>query len=58
MFSGKLTLDRKKYNKNAEVQASKEKASLDAVDAKLTTKALVWGPEMISLEDVVSVGFF
>ncbi|XP_022864434.1 sphingoid long-chain bases kinase 1 [Olea europaea var. sylvestris] len=55
VFTGKLALDKKKYNENAEAQTSKENASLDAVDAKLTSKALVWGSKMLPLEDVISL---
>lgn len=58
VFAGKLASDKKKYNTNAEAQTSKENASLDAFDAKLTSKAFVWGTEMLSLEDVISVDFF
>ncbi|KAL2461123.1 Sphingoid long-chain bases kinase 1 [Abeliophyllum distichum] len=55
VFAGKLALDKKKYNKDAEGQTSTEIAGLDAVDVKLTSKALVWGSEMLSLEDVISL---
>lgn len=55
VFSGKLALDKRKSNKNADVPVSTEIASQDAVDAKLTSKALVCGSLMLSLEDVISV---
>lgn len=53
VFSGKLSLD-KKSTKNSEVQTS-ENANLDAVDAKLTSKALIWGSKVLRLDDVISV---
>lgn len=54
VFSGKLVLDKRKPSKT-DVQAPTSTASQDAVDAKLTSKALVWGTQMLRLEDVVSV---
>ncbi|XP_022895773.1 sphingoid long-chain bases kinase 1-like [Olea europaea var. sylvestris] len=57
VFSGKLALDKRKSNKNADVPVSTEIASQDAVDAKLTSKALVCGSLMLSLEDVISVSY-
>lgn len=54
VFSGKLSLDKTKSTKNSEVQTS-ENTNLDAVDAKLTSKALVWGSKMLRLDDVISV---
>lgn len=38
-------------------KAANEISSQDAVDAKLTSRALVWGSSMLSLDDVVSVRF-
>lgn len=58
VFSGKLVLDKGKANKNSELEASKEVTSQDAVEAKLTSKAMVWGSGMLRLEDVISVRFF
>ncbi|XP_009593622.1 sphingoid long-chain bases kinase 1 [Nicotiana tomentosiformis] len=57
VFSGKLVLDKGKANKNSELEASKEVTSQDAVEAKLTSKAMVWGPDMLRLEDVISVSY-
>ncbi|CAI9769482.1 unnamed protein product [Fraxinus pennsylvanica] len=57
VFSGKLALDKRKSNKNAEVPVSTEIASQDAVDAKLTSKALVCGSQLLRLEDVISVSY-
>lgn len=60
VYSGKLILDkRKKPEINAAdiEKAANEISSQDAVDAKLTSRALVWGSSMLSLDDVVSVRF-
>lgn len=57
VFTGKLVLDKKKSSKNDDKESSKEIASQDFVDAKLTSKAMVWGSQMLSLEDVISVSF-
>ncbi|XP_073278281.1 sphingoid long-chain bases kinase 1-like isoform X2 [Primulina huaijiensis] len=56
LFSGKLSLDKRGSSKNSEMQAS-EKKDIEAVDAKLTSKALIWGSEMLRLEDVVSLSY-
>ncbi|PHU09810.1 Sphingoid long-chain bases kinase 1 [Capsicum chinense] len=55
VFSGKLVLDKGKAHKNSELESSKEVASQDAVEAKLTSKAMVWGSGMLHLGDVISV---
>lgn len=55
VFSGKLSLDKRKTNKNGDVQT--EITNHDAVDAKLTTKALLWGSYMLRLDDVISVSY-
>lgn len=55
VFSGKLVLDKRKTS-NA-TQTSTDNMNQDAVDAKLTSKALVWGSHVLCLEDVISVGF-
>ena len=55
VFSGKLILDKRKTNKSADVQSSTDITNQDAVDAKLTSKALVWGSHMLRLDDVISV---
>ncbi|KAL3648229.1 Sphingoid long-chain bases kinase 1 [Castilleja foliolosa] len=55
VFSGKLSLDKKKSGKNLETQTTSENTNLDAVDAKLTSKALIWGSNIVRLDDVVSL---
>ncbi|KAL2491795.1 Sphingoid long-chain bases kinase 1 [Abeliophyllum distichum] len=57
VFSGKLALDKRKCSKNAEAQVSTEITSQDTVDAKLTSKALVCGSQMLRLQDVISVSY-
>ncbi|KAI3697157.1 hypothetical protein L6452_29953 [Arctium lappa] len=56
VISGKLVLDKRKIIK-AEAQNSNETAHLDTVDAKLTSRALVWGSHVLSLDDVISVSY-
>lgn len=53
VFSAKLVHDKRKSSKNTNVPSETE--SHDAVDAKLSSKALVWGTQMLRLGDVVSV---
>ncbi|CAK9140191.1 unnamed protein product [Ilex paraguariensis] len=57
VFAGKLVLDKRKATKSIDAQTSTEITGLDAVDAKLTSKALVWGSLLLSLEDVISVSY-
>ncbi|CAH8365094.1 unnamed protein product [Eruca vesicaria subsp. sativa] len=64
VYAGKLVLDKRKSvsGKDAtEIQQSSS-ASADvfnkkAVDARLTSKALVWGSHMLQLDDVVSLTY-
>ncbi|KAK9093650.1 hypothetical protein Scep_025119 [Stephania cephalantha] len=56
VVSGKLILD-KKTSKKPDVQTSTEAKNQDAVDARLTSKALIWGSHVLSLEDVISVSY-
>ncbi|XP_042504991.1 sphingoid long-chain bases kinase 1-like isoform X3 [Macadamia integrifolia] len=57
LFSGKLVLDNRVTNSSADVQKSTESTDKDVVNAKLTSKALVWGSNMMSVEDVISVTY-
>ncbi|KAK1273178.1 Sphingoid long-chain bases kinase 1 [Acorus gramineus] len=57
VFSGKLVLEKKTTPANIDVQNGTGTENPDAVDAKLTSKALIWGHMMLSLEDVVSVSY-
>lgn len=58
VFSGKLVLDKRKTavdNNSDAQQTSSDIASPEAVDAKLTTKVLVWGSNVLHLDNVISV---
>jgi len=57
VFSGKLVLDKRKIatNNNADAQQTSDITNQDAVDAKLTSKALAWGSQVLHLDDVISV---
>ncbi|CAH9123027.1 unnamed protein product [Cuscuta epithymum] len=57
VFSGKLVLDKKKDGKNGEVDSPKESKGQISLDAKLTSKAMIWGSEMLVLDDVISVSY-
>ncbi|GAB2264979.1 Sphingoid long-chain bases kinase 1 [Dionaea muscipula] len=57
IFSGKLVLDKRKTSKSSDGQTSTEVKKQEAVDAKLTCKALIWGPNTLYLEDVISVSY-
>ncbi|KAJ0815948.1 putative sphingosine kinase [Helianthus annuus] len=57
VLSGKLVLDKRKTVKATDAQNSTEFSNLDPVDAKLTSKALVWGSHVLSLDDVISVSY-
>ncbi|XP_051124032.1 sphingoid long-chain bases kinase 1-like isoform X2 [Andrographis paniculata] len=54
LFSGKLSLDKRKTNQTSVVQTA-DNTNLDAIDARLTSKALIWGSKVLHLEDVVSL---
>jgi len=61
VFSGKLALDKRKISVNnnnktdAQQQTSFDTTNQAAVDAKLTSKALLWGSHVLRLDDVISV---
>jgi hypothetical protein len=62
VFSGKLALDKRKISVNnnnnktdAQQQTSFDTTNQAAVDAKLTSKALLWGSHVLHLDDVISV---
>ncbi|KAF7827450.1 sphingoid long-chain bases kinase 1 [Senna tora] len=60
VFSGKLVLDKRKtsMNNNSEAQQTpSDISSHEAVDAKLTSKVLVWGSNVLRLDDVISVSY-
>lgn len=55
VISGKLVLDKRKTIKATDSQNSTETSHLDSIDAKLTSRALVWGSHVLTLDDVISV---
>ncbi|KAL5761341.1 hypothetical protein ACOSQ2_020179 [Xanthoceras sorbifolium] len=64
VYTGKLILDKRKtiyVNNSTDVQqqqsSSTQLPNQDAVDAKLTSRALVWGSHFLSLDDVISVSY-
>ncbi|GLT29202.1 hypothetical protein SLA2020_040830 [Shorea laevis] len=64
VYSGKLILDKRNITTTASSNSSDvdQKSSTgvpnqEAVDAKLTSKALVWGSQVLPLEDVISVTY-
>lgn len=56
VYSGKLFYDRKNKSIGADGHLSSNKKA-DTTDARLTSKALIWGSTVLSLEDVISVSF-
>ncbi|KAJ4838560.1 Sphingoid long-chain bases kinase 1 [Turnera subulata] len=63
VFSGKLVLDKRNtFSSSFDNSTTKDQTSADAthqqaVDAKLTSKALVWGSHMLHLDHVVSISY-
>ncbi|XP_039029516.1 sphingoid long-chain bases kinase 1-like [Hibiscus syriacus] len=63
VYSGKLILDKRKNIPNSnnssdvEQDSSTDIANQEAVAAKLTSKALIWGSHVLSLDDVISVSY-
>ncbi|CAL9758060.1 unnamed protein product [Musa acuminata subsp. burmannicoides] len=57
IFSGKLFLYKKMRRTRDEEQTGSGTVNSDSIDAKLTSKALIWGSHVLSLEDVISVSY-
>ncbi|ONK80337.1 uncharacterized protein A4U43_C01F16580 [Asparagus officinalis] len=57
VYSGKLSLVKKSKSSNADEKTGFAAANLDSTDAKLSSKALVWGSQMLCFEDVISVSY-
>lgn len=62
VFSGKLILDKRDTThvnatstEGQKQTSSSDISNQDAVNARLTSKALIWGSHMLALEDVISV---
>lgn len=62
VFSGKLVWDKRKTSSenttHAQQTSTTDITSQEAVDAKLTSRALVWSSHILNLDDVVSVSSF
>lgn len=57
VYSGKLALDKPTTSSSPDLQTSTQSKKQDAVDAKLTSKALIWGSHTLYLDDVISVSY-
>ncbi|KAJ6797284.1 sphingoid long-chain bases kinase 1-like [Iris pallida] len=57
VFSGKLALVKKSKSAGIDEKAGSSSPSPGNTDAKLSSKALVWGSQMLCLEDVISVSY-
>ncbi|XP_062204878.1 sphingoid long-chain bases kinase 1-like isoform X2 [Phragmites australis] len=55
IYSGKLTLDNKARSALSEQSGSG--SSSNCFDARLSTEALVWGSNILKLEDIISVSY-
>uniref|UniRef100_A0A804N3I4 Uncharacterized protein n=1 Tax=Zea mays TaxID=4577 RepID=A0A804N3I4_MAIZE len=55
IYSGKLTLDNK--TKSSSNEQSRSGSSSNCFDARLSTEALIWGSNILKLEDIVSVSY-
>ncbi|KAH9316896.1 hypothetical protein KI387_018665, partial [Taxus chinensis] len=57
LISGKLVPDKKNSGSGLNNQSSKSKTVKAEIDAKLTSKAFVWGSHYLSLRDIISVSY-
>ncbi|KAI4384104.1 hypothetical protein MLD38_009871 [Melastoma candidum] len=62
VYNGKLALDKRRnvdgaYGKNRKQNQGEGTALEGGVDAKLTSKALVWGNNVLPLDEIVSVSY-
>jgi hypothetical protein len=55
VLTGQLVLDKK--GKSVDENAGPGAEKTNSVNAKLTSKALLWGSNVLSLDDIVSVSF-
>lgn len=55
VYSGKLTLDNRA--KSASSEQSGSGSSGNCFDARLSTEALIWGSNILKLEDIISVRY-
>uniref|UniRef100_A0A0E0KTC9 DAGKc domain-containing protein n=1 Tax=Oryza punctata TaxID=4537 RepID=A0A0E0KTC9_ORYPU len=54
IYSGKLFFDKKNRITGDQISAN---GKADTTDVRLTSKALIWGSSLLSLEDVISVSY-
>ncbi|XP_073002189.1 sphingoid long-chain bases kinase 1-like isoform X1 [Typha latifolia] len=58
VFSGKLVYDKKTIiTTSSDEQSGSGSGNKDSFDARLTSKNLIWGCHMLSLDDVISVSY-
>ncbi|XP_074560268.1 sphingoid long-chain bases kinase 1-like isoform X2 [Curcuma longa] len=57
VFSGKLTLDKKAKSSSVDEQQESGTSISNVFEAKLTSKALIWGSSILSINEVVSVSY-
>lgn len=55
VYSGKLVLDNKNKSTTADEQIGSRIGNSDSIDAKLSSKALIWGSHVLHVADVISV---
>ncbi|XP_062200401.1 sphingoid long-chain bases kinase 1-like [Phragmites australis] len=55
IYSGKLTLDNK--SRSASSELSEPGSSINCFDVRLSTEALIWGSNILKLEDIISVSY-
>lgn len=55
VLTGQLVLDKK--NKSVDDNAGPGAGKTNSVNSKLTSKALLWGSNVLNLDDVVSVSY-
>ncbi|XP_062226293.1 sphingoid long-chain bases kinase 1-like isoform X2 [Phragmites australis] len=56
VYAGKLIFDKKNKSTSENNQLSAN-GKADAIDARLTSKALIWGSSVLILDDVISVSY-
>ncbi|KAG6479468.1 hypothetical protein ZIOFF_062934 [Zingiber officinale] len=57
IFIGKLTLDKKVKSSSVDQQQEIGTSISNVLEAKLTSKALIWGSSILSINEVVSVSY-
>ncbi|WOL05671.1 sphingoid long-chain bases kinase 1-like [Canna indica] len=57
VFSGKLSLDKKAKSERANEQTGSGTGEPNKIEAKLTSKALIWGSNILNIDDIVAVSY-